>query len=96
MHLSDNKLKKEELRQVLCGTIPFDNLWWPFEVVVEVRNGGRPAKPEGVARLGFTDGLWGIVEQCWLADGNARPTLRATLSCLKEAVSSWDGRRKVV
>ena len=92
----DDRLKKTELRQVLCGTIPFDNFWWPSEVVVEIMKGGRPAKPEDAPSLGFTGGLWDIVERCWLADGNARPTLATVLPCLREAASSWNDRRKVV
>ena len=64
----DNRLKKTELRQVLCGTIPFYNLWWPYNVMEEIMKGGRPAKPEDVTSLGFTGGLWEIVERCWLAD----------------------------
>ena len=67
-----------------------------FRVAIEVLNGTRPPKPEGAASLGFTSGLWEIVEQCWLADGNARPTLSAVLSCLSDAALNWDDRREVV
>lgn len=62
----------------------------------EVMKGGRPAKPENAAGLGFTGGLWETVEQCWLADADARPTLEAVLFCLSEATSSWGDRQKVV
>ena len=59
-----------------------------------IKNGTRPAKPEDATGLGFTDGLWEMVERCWSGDRNARPTLRAVLSCLREAAPSWDDRRK--
>jgi len=65
-------------------------------VAIEVMNGTRPAKPDDMARLGFTGGLWRIVEQCWLADRNARPTLGTILDCLREAAPGWDDRWKVV
>ena len=61
-----------------------------------VLNGTRPAKPEDATSLGFTDKLWEIVERCWLADSNARPTLDAVLSCLREAASSWEDRQEKV
>ena len=67
-----------------------------FRVALEVLNGTRPAKPEDAASLGFTSELWEIVEQCWLADRNERPTLSAVLSCLTDAAPSWTDRRKVV
>ena len=85
-----------ELRQVLCGVIPFDNHWWLYYVMKEIMRGGRPAKPENATSLGFTGGIWEIVEQCWLADADARPTLNNVLSCLSEAASSWGNRQKVV
>jgi len=60
-------------------------------IVEEVLKGSRPKKPENAASLGITDGLWGILERCWSADKNARPTLETILSCLREtAVSSED------
>ena len=85
-----------ELRQVLCGAIPFYDHLNPYDVMEQIMSGGRPAKPENAASLGFTGGLWGIVERCWLADADARPTLENVLSCLSEAASSWGDRQKVV
>lgn len=58
-------------------------------VVAEISKGTRPKKPEDAAKFGFTDGLWEIVERCWSADRDARPTLEAVLSCLRKAVSRW-------
>ena len=85
-----------ELRQVLCGSIPFNNIAWWYDVMQEIMRGERPAKPENATSLGFTGGLWEIVERCWSADTDARPTLEAVLSCLSEAGSSWGDRQKVV
>ena len=72
-------------RQVSCGAIPFYDIWWRDNVIIEVMKGGCPAKPEDVATLGFTSGLWEIVERCWLANTDARQTLEAVLACLGEA-----------
>ena len=92
----DDRLKKMELRQVLCGSIPFNNITWWYDVMQEIMRGERPAKPENATSLGFTGGLWEIVERCWSADTDARPKLEAVLSCLSEAGSSWGDRQKVV
>ena len=85
-----------ELGQVLRGAIPFYDLRSPYSVMKEVMKGGRPAKPENAMSHGFTGGLWEIVERCWLADADARPTLNNVLSCLSEAALSWGNRQKVV
>ena len=75
---------------------------WPlhgvniFRVAIEVLHGTRPAKPENAESLGFTSGLWEIVEQCWLADSNARPTLGTVVSYLRKAAASWDNMRRGV
>jgi len=58
-------------------------------VVAEISKGTRPERPEDAARFGFTDELWEIVERCWSADRDTRPTLEAVLSCLREAASRW-------
>ena len=58
-------------------------------IVLEISKGTRPKKPEDVASLGFTDDLWEIVERCWSAERDARPTLEAVLSCLHEAAPRW-------
>lgn len=79
----------------MCGAIPFNFLSWA-RVVIEVLDGTRPAKPEDAGCLGFTPELWEMVKQCWLADRNARPTLEAVLSCLREAAPKWDDRGKGV
>ena len=52
-------------------------------VVVEITRGTRPKKPEDAAAFGITDGLWKMLERCWSANKDARPTLEAVLSCLR-------------
>jgi len=89
------KLKRKK-KQVLGGRAPFDDLPNPGMIVVEIAKGSRPKKPENAAGLGFTDGLWGILERCWSADKNTRPTLETILSCLREAVSGLEDRWQLV
>ena len=84
------------LGQVLCGTVPFGEAGHSVAIVVDIMKGIRPAKTKDAGNLGFTNGLWEIVERCWLADRNKRPTLRAVLSSLREASSSCGDRWEVV
>jgi len=86
----------KEKKQVLGGRAPFDDVPNPAMIVVEIAKGTRPKKPENAASLGFTDGLWGILERSWSADKNSRPTLETILSCLREAVSSSEDRWQLV
>ena len=46
----------------------------------EIVEGGRPEKPEDILRLGFTEELWGTIEQCWLEDREARPGVGLSVS----------------
>ena len=54
--------------------------------------GDRPEKPENVGRLGFTEGLWETIEQCWLEDRNARPGVKVVHSRLGDATPFWHMR----
>jgi len=58
-------------------------------------DGGRPQKPEAAESLGFTNELWGIVEQCWSADASTRPDVETVLSHLNHATWSWERRQLV-
>ena len=75
--------------QVLCGNAPYSGL--PENVAVDaILNGVRPRKPHSARNLGFTDGLWKIMERCWIADRDARPDVKAILSQLNHAAWTWD------
>ena len=80
--------------QVLCGNAPYSGL--PENVAVNaILNGVRPRKPHPAINLGFTDGLWRIMERCWMVDRDARPDVKAILSQLNHAAWAWDKNRSV-
>ena len=79
--------------QVLCGKVPYWEISNEIAVMRAITDGGRPQKPEAMENLGFTNQLWGLIEQCWLVDASARPDVRAMLSHLSRAAWSWDRRR---
>ncbi|KAF9789150.1 hypothetical protein BJ322DRAFT_1176897 [Thelephora terrestris] len=77
--------------EVLCGFTP------PHESQECLRFlRKRREKPEDAAGLGFTGGLWEILEQCWLFDPEKRPTLGEVLACMREIAPSWDSRQAIV
>ncbi|KAF9647772.1 kinase-like protein [Thelephora ganbajun] len=77
--------------EVLRGKVPY----WDHKgnVMQAILDGKRPSKPDAAATLGFTDGLWRIVEYCWLEDRGMRPDVKTILSRLTDAAWAWDMRR---
>ena len=45
-------------------------------------------KPEKAKDLGFTQGLWKIIERCWLVDASKRPDVKDVLFQLNRAAES--------
>ena len=76
--------------QVLSGNPPFSGS--RLHTIQAVTDGKRPRKPDDVATLGFTDGLWWVVECCWLPDRDMRPDVKTVLSRLTDAAWAWDMR----
>jgi len=66
-----------------------------YVVMDAVLKGVRPKKPDEAASLGFTDGLWRVVERCWMVDTDARPDVKTILHHLTHAASIWN-RRQIV
>jgi len=56
--------------------------------------GDRPPEPEGAEGLGFTKGLWKILERCWLAGASERPDVKDVLFQLNHATWAWDRKRR--
>jgi len=76
--------------QVLCGKEPYAGC--KRNVILEIIEGGRPSKPDVAVTLGFTDGLWWTLRDCWLEDRNERPDVKAVLTQLTHAAWAWDRR----
>lgn len=64
-------------------------------VVEAVITGVRPKKPHAAESLGFTDGLWRIVQRSWMVDPEARPDVKALLFHLSHAASTWSRKQPV-
>jgi hypothetical protein len=78
--------------QVLCGRVPYWEQRGHTAGLTLV--GLRPRKPADTGALGFTSGLWWVVECCWLPDRDLRPDVKAILSSLTHAAWAWEVRRR--
>lgn len=77
------------------GKVPYWETTGENTVMVTVVRGVRPKKPYAADSLGFTDGLWRVVEQSWMADANARPDVKTVLYHLTHAASTWNRRQSM-
>ena len=74
--------------EVLSGQLPFSK-YHDFVVVAKVLKGKRPARPQGTKGRWFTDGIWSILECCWMPSPGGRPMVKDVLDRLEEVSSSW-------
>jgi hypothetical protein len=74
--------------EVLSGQVPFS----PHRnctIAVRVSRGERPEWPQGAEREWFGNGVWGVLERCWMPKPDDRPGIGDVLQCLLEASKFW-------
>ncbi|KAF9645564.1 kinase-like protein [Thelephora ganbajun] len=81
--------------QVLCGNAPYCEITNEGALINTIMRGDRPQKPKGAEDLGFTKGLWEIIQRCWLADASERPDVKDVLFQLNYAEWSWNRKRSI-
>jgi len=64
--------------EVLTGHLPFPNACNLYVIIMWVLAGKRPLR----GKL-FTDSLWEMLEWCWQAEPDARPSVNHVLQCLE-------------
>ena len=64
--------------EVLTGKAPFQRCG-NLAVMRMIVDGEHPSRPKGPEAAWFTDGLWGMLEQCWLHKPKQRPTIESVL-----------------
>jgi len=74
--------------EVLSGQVPFPQ-YDACAVVVKVSRGERPERPQGAGGAWFTDGVWGVLESCWIPKRDDRPGIKDVLLCLEEGSRFW-------
>jgi len=70
--------------EVLSGQVPFSSRS-PAGIILSVLNGERPKRPHGAEDAWFMDGIWEMMELCWKAQPNDRPSIDTVLQCLQDA-----------
>ena len=73
--------------EVLSGEVPFSTCSHHL-VVVKVLAGERPARPQGTGGAWFMDGVWEILERCWVPQPENRPNIEDVLRCLEKVSMS--------
>jgi len=68
--------------EVLSGQFPFPRCKEAV-VIQKVLGGERPQRPQGPRGIWFRDGLWEMMELCWKAERDDRPSLNALRQCLE-------------
>jgi len=74
--------------EVLTGLQPFyEKKWTNHELLFHMMGGARPKKPADAEKIGFGDGTWELVEECWIAEPTRRPTIDQVLVHLKRVAA---------
>jgi len=76
------------IAQVLTGEIPFRGIR-AAELVYDVVQGVRPAKPENASTIGFSDTLWDFVQRCWDGNTKLRPKVVEVVIRLGRAAADY-------
>ena len=63
--------------ETFSGNIPFHE-FPDWAISLKVAQGKRPSRV-----VGFTDGLWGMMEQCWMSHPDHRPNVEGVLQYLE-------------
>ncbi|KAF8510225.1 ras guanine nucleotide exchange factor domain-containing protein, partial [Hysterangium stoloniferum] len=62
--------------EIFTGERPFHNRIRIGAVITDLINGARPTRPPPeVTQRGLSDGLWGLMQQCWLQAPASRPAV---------------------
>ena len=69
--------------EVLTGLDPFyGQKLGTFQLVCRVVDGERPTKPGNAEHIGFGNGTWKLVKECWKTKSTKRPTIERVLAHL--------------
>ncbi|KAG6816780.1 hypothetical protein H0H87_003043 [Tephrocybe sp. NHM501043] len=72
--------------EVFTGNIPFHNIFRDATVTLQVQSGKRPLRPEDSSvswlEWGLTESIWLLMEDCWNAAVNERPSVEQVIGRL--------------
>ena len=70
--------------EVLSGQKPFPG-YMDITVMQKVIRDERPQRPQGARGVWFNNDIWEMLELCWRAERDDRPSLETLLQCLEGA-----------
>ncbi|KAE9384775.1 kinase-like protein, partial [Gymnopus androsaceus JB14] len=68
--------------EIYTGLLPFHLVKSDAAVMLDIIQGTRPLHPDNITEL--NNGLWSIIESCWMADPSFRPTSKMLLQKLRD------------
>ena len=68
--------------EVPTGFYPFREQFATYQLVFLVVGGARPTKPDNAEEIGFGNGTWELVKECWREKSTKRPTVERVLAHL--------------
>ena len=76
--------------EVLTGLDPFHDKKdvAMLSLIRHIVKGARPVKPSDAGQIGFGDGTWELVKECWKSNSTKRPTIEAALTHLARTSGS--------
>ena len=74
---------------MLTGTSPFAKKGKTELACKVVLENERPQRPRNSEKLGFTEGVWGILQTCWDKVPSTRPSIDIVSAFLKQAAETW-------
>jgi serine/threonine protein kinase len=85
-HLSHKRSDAKKLSQITSGQVPFSHIRNDASVVYAVVSGGRPKRQHCPQ---VNDDIWAILEKCWDADPDKRPSIGILLRFIESQAATF-------
>lgn len=79
--------------EVFTGQKPFGRSAYDALACLYTAKGKRPEKPVNDWGLGFSDGIWGLVQRCWAQDPDDRPIVDDVVKAWGRLMNNQGGFR---
>lgn len=72
--------------EVFTGKKPFPHAKSDALACLWIMKGKRPPRPSSDQGLGFSDGIWDIIQRCWLQNADERPVIDDVVNAWEQAM----------
>lgn len=77
--------------EIFTGNVPFANLQLDATVLLKVKSGAQPARPQDSSHSwhdwGLTEDIWLLMQHCWSADPTERPKIEDVIKQLAPLIT---------